>query len=580
MGTNQSRLRTRLAAVIGMLAVGLISVLGAGSAAAEPPYQTDAAITSIDFTNETIQSGSLAQIQATWSLPDNAASPAGLQIELPPALQGRVDSFPMLDDDGVVMGQCTVTATLLYCDFDAAYLAANPRDVTGDVNFWVRVSTQVTEETEVTYDFGNAEATTTVTPPQGTCPSNCGFQGRDNYKWGSYQPDTDTVEWGVAVKAPATGMAGDQDITVVDHPGPNQVITRAWVVQTNQVGTNAQGYERPINWQDMPAEQFTVSGDLTTVSFRSQPGYFYEIRYTTDTTDDGASSEYTNAADITIQGEETVPVTTTVQSQGGSANGSGTNVGRFSITKDVLGDVGAVEGLTYSGTFEVTTPTGAVVDGSFEVVDGQTWTSAEYPRGSTVHLVEVTPTEPGTVTWSDPIFSENDVTLVGGTTTAITLTNEATLRTGAFSVAKTVEGSGASLVPQDASFVVRYSYPAGDGFEAGAGELTVPADGTVVASGQLPVGAVVTLSEVAPAAVQGLTWGEPTFSTSTVTIGADTVVAVGLTNTATVVPPSSTPPQAQMPDTGADVSVGALIGALALITAGATLVVIRRRQQA
>src|SRR5699024_12536472 len=58
-----------------------------------------------------------------------------------------------------------------------------------------------------------------------------------------------------------------------------------------------------------------------------------------------------------------------------------------------------------------------------------------------------------------------------GTTVDVLLTNEHDLNSGHFSVVKALEGSGAGLVPERTEFTVEYSYPAGNGFEAGKGEL-------------------------------------------------------------------------------------------------------------
>ncbi len=603
MRTTQTRLRTRLAAVIGMLAIALSTLLGVGAATAAPPYATEGTITSADFTAETVQSGSAARIDATWSIADNATPPAGFVVDLPADLQGRTASFPLKDEAGVTMGQCTVTATQIYCDLDAAYLAENPRDVHGNLNFWVKVTTEVTEATETTYDIGDAQATTTVTPAPGACTTDCGFTGRTNYKWGAWDASNGTISWGVVVKAPAEGMAGGQQVVVTDHPGPDQEIARVWLVRTNELAVNGQGKLRPANWKTVPTSQYTVSADRSTVTFTSQQGYFYEVRYSTKPTDGGASQTYSNSADISIAGQKTVQVNASVQSQGGGGTGTGTNVGRFSITKEVTGSGAAqAEGLTFSGTYVVRPPSGDTIEGTFEVTDGATWTSDEFPRGSTVELTEITPTEPANVAWADPVFSQPELTLSGGTTTVVTLTNEATLLTGAFSVTKVLDGNGASRVPADATFTVEYSYAAGPGFEGGAGELVVPADGTVVTSGQLPAGAEVTLTEVAPASVDGLTWESATFSPTTVTVGAGEVVEVTLTNTVTRTPtvdettserppseapstggtpPSTggTPPSSGLPETGADVSLPALVGALMLIAAGAALLALRRRQQ-
>lgn len=78
--------------------------------------------------------------------------------------------------------------------------------------------------------------------------------------------------------------------------------------------------------------------------------------------------------------------------------------------------------------------------------------------------------------------------------------------------------------------VVECSYPAGDGFEAGKGELTVRADDTVATCSVLPFGAELTLKEVAPDSVAGGDWTDHELSVDTVTIGEYSTVEVTLTN--------------------------------------------------
>lgn len=610
MGNTRTRASARAGGLVGLLGLLLTLLIGAVPANAAPSYQTQGVVTGVDFVAESTQSGSRAQISADWKLADDPTPPAGFVLALPPELQGRTDSFPVLDDEGVEMGRCSVTATEIRCDLDADYLAANPRDIGGSVTFWVTVKTEVSETTEVSYDFGEVEATTTITPAPGPCSRDCDFVGRASYKWGAYDTAKDTISWGVVVAAPPTGMAGGERVVVTDRPGPDQEIISARLLRTSTVGENGQGKTRPIDYRTVPTREYTISGDRAVVTFTADEGYFYEVRYTTRPTDGAESDEYTNAADVAIEGKKTTTVHTRVENQGGSGSGSGTNVGRFTITKDVIGAtdaVAAVDGVSFSGTYAVTTPGGDVREGTFEVAEGETWTSGEFPRGSVVRLVETTPTAPDTVTWADPVFSENDVVLGSGTTTDVTLTNEATLRTGAFSVAKILDGPAVDRVPADATFTVAYSYPAGPGYEAGSGTLQLPADGTVVRSEQLPVGAVLTLTEVDPAPVDGLTWETAVFSQDTVTIGADQVVAIELTNTTSVtpdvdgtvterpVPPTEVTPPAEvgptapsepvttpasaggLASTGLEPGTTAVITALSLLLAGAALLVVRRR---
>ncbi|WP_407316438.1 choice-of-anchor A family protein [Isoptericola halotolerans] len=105
---------------------------------------------------------------------------------------------------------------------------------------------------------------------------------------------------------------------------------------------------------------------------------------------------------------------------------------------------------------------------------------------------------------------------------------------GGFSVVKEVTGAGAGLVDPGTEFSVEYAATV-DG-EPVAGTLVVPAGGTVVDGPQdLPAGTIVTFAESGLPEVEGVVWGAPEFSPSSVTVTADEVVRVTLTNTADAV---------------------------------------------
>ncbi|MFS0712944.1 DUF5979 domain-containing protein [Microbacterium sp. 2P01SA-2] len=212
------------------------------------------------------------------------------------------------------------------------------------------------------------------------------------------------------------------------------------------------------------------------------------------------------------------------------------DVGSFAIEKKLTGDAAD---LVVDRTFEVGYSWPANGDLGIEAGSGTVTVTADEdavtviaPAGAEVTLSEAPVAITGG-TWAAPTFEPgNTLTLVQDETARITLTNLIDLNTGGFSIHKVVEGNAAGRVPADAEFTVHYAYPAGVGFGAAEGELTVGA-GETVTSPQLPYGAEVTLTEAAPADVEGATWEAPAFSPATVTIGDGTVVEVTLTNTLT-----------------------------------------------
>lgn len=211
------------------------------------------------------------------------------------------------------------------------------------------------------------------------------------------------------------------------------------------------------------------------------------------------------------------------------------DVGAFSVQKSVSG---TGSDLVSDGTeFEVkwSHPAGdgfEAASGTITVTAGGDPVTVEgLPVGAEVTLTEAAPSPIDGGKWLDPKFSKSTFTIVKDQTVTIDLDNPIDLSSGDFEIAKAIDGDGADLVDPQTTFGVDYSYPAGKGFEAGSGTLTVTADGTAVSSGPLPYGATVTLKETAVPVVPGGTWTGHRFDPETITIGDGTTVKVTLTNT-------------------------------------------------
>lgn len=254
------------------------------------------------------------------------------------------------------------------------------------------------------------------------------------------------------------------------------------------------------------------------------------------------------------------------------------DLGSFSIEKSVTG-AGAhlVPGGTVF-TVDYSYPEGPGFDagsGSVEVTTGEPAVVTGIPAGAVVTLTEATPAGVEGGTWQPAQFTDgNVITIAKDKTTQVGLENVIDLNTGAFSVAKKIDGTGKGLIGDDATFTVRYAYPAANGYEAGSGELVVAADGTAVSSSPIPYGAEVTLSEDAPGVVQGGKWTGAKFSTDTVTIGDGTVAEVVLTNTI-----AKNAATGGLPTTGAGADNLLAPAALLLLAAGGTLLAIVRRRK-
>lgn len=116
---------------------------------------------------------------------------------------------------------------------------------------------------------------------------------------------------------------------------------------------------------------------------------------------------------------------------------------------------------------------------------------------------------------------------------------------GRISFSKAIEGNGVAAIPAGTEFTVSYTV---NGVTT---ELPIAMDGSINRTGNLPQGAVVTLSEVNLPAIAGYEWATPVFTGSGVTANGDgtysvtvlgngTTIELGLTNSISqiVVPPA------------------------------------------
>ncbi|MFC7404780.1 DUF5979 domain-containing protein, partial [Georgenia alba] len=235
----------------------------------------------------------------------------------------------------------------------------------------------------------------------------------------------------------------------------------------------------------------------------------------------------------------------------GMENTAEPDPGTFSVQKAIIGGAAGVAGAADpTFAFEYST------DG------GETWTqldvplgeivspSEEFPIGTEVLIREVEPLPevPGVV-WGDPqlfvdgepVDSPATITIGGADepSPAIVMLNTAEPAPGEFTVTKTLQGPAAGDVPPGTEFTVQYTVDGGEPVE-----ISVPV-GESVTIDDVPAGAEVTVTEVSLPDIPGIVWGDPILSVDgvpqegdsvTFTVGADTGVSVGVTNTARYAP--------------------------------------------
>lgn len=233
------RIKRVLGALLAVI-VGILGVLVAAPATAAPTFATEATVSNLAFSKETISTGSDTALSGNWSLPDYPTAPAGFTLTLPEGLRGIAQTFNLLDDDGQPMGECVVTTNEMVCTMDPAYIAANPTKLQGTFNLWMYVRTRVTETTKVTYEFGDASASITVRGSN-NCETDC-YRGERGSKFGEYRQDTGDIRWIVRVPVDKDGMEGGEEVTVTDILGPDQTANESNLTVLGTRALNSIGY--------------------------------------------------------------------------------------------------------------------------------------------------------------------------------------------------------------------------------------------------------------------------------------------------------------------------------------------------
>ncbi|UYO96592.1 DUF5979 domain-containing protein [Microbacterium sp. M28] len=298
-----------------------------------------------------------------------------------------------------------------------------------------------------------------------------------------------------------------------------------------------------------------------------------------------------------VWGETTWTPSSSFLVRGGTAQLEVTNTAveqtRFSVVKEVTGDASSlvpsdtVFPVLWAADLEPQEPLNAGIDAPA--------VSPYLPVGTIVELREgqrpvIDGVQWGPVTWSadgaDLVTEPGGVValhLDGGDAPdpiALTMTNTAdSAPTSAFSIAKTVTGDGAPEVPTDTTYALEYTIDGGE-----VQTTTVRAGETVGVSG-IPSGAELRIREVAPPAVDDVTWEAATWTVDgrAVSTDADGWASVALVEGQSI--EFSLVNHADAPDGGGDlpktggegVAPWVTLAALMLVTAGIVLIATRRR---
>lgn len=345
---------------------------------------------------------------------------------------------------------------------------------------------------------------------------------------------TDTISASQQVCAagdPTGGTAAQLGLTVEarDQIGGGGLTT---VDLTSSVTADAEGNDLTFT---IPEPTLAQPGGGTATGWSRE--YQYVITYTTCTASgamDAPGTAYGNDAEVAGKSY----TASATQNNRGSGTGQGVTRGSVGISKLVTG-AGAdlvPAGTTFTVHVKEIDPTGTTqIEYDLQVpLDGEP-VSGPNPRGTgwTIELSEPTfPSVPG-VTFGAPQFAESTgvtvnedgsvatVALTPDANIAVSLTNTALL--GSISLTKEVTGPAAGLVDPDLEYEVTAAIDVtglGENVPAQPDRTFTVTAGEPYVLANLPIGAVVTFTEVKPADDDTLTWSDPGFTPGSVTVTA------------------------------------------------------------
>ncbi|MBO3725121.1 peptidase [Actinomyces bowdenii] len=354
---------------------------------------------------------------------------------------------------------------------------------------------------------------------------------------GRAAPAPEGYTWGEPVFA--VGKTETNRLTIADRVSTKVTLTNtAELVQvsgTFQVTKTATGVEPPpiegvpgVESHDFPFSYTCSDGQSGTITAKGD-GVAVQADKTFPVGTTCTLSEDTGAAAIdgyTLNppADQTVTIKDPAEPVVTAAfvNAYTRNEGTFTIAKTVQG--GPADAATGTFSFDYICDTGE--QGTLEVPAGSATTSPWIAAGATCTLSENADSAAREGYAVASVLSQDRVTIATKRDVTVTATNTYTRDTGAFSIAKAVEGGA----PDFAKGSFTFAYSCTGGIE---GELTVPGDGTVVTSPRIPAGASCTLTEDAASAAREGYAVASTLSQDSVTIAKDQTAAVTATNTYT-----------------------------------------------
>lgn len=240
---------------------------------------------------------------------------------------------------------------------------------------------------------------------------------------------------------------------------------------------------------------------------------------------------------IDIVGGVTTPVTVTNTFEATPAPAPAT--GSFTVAKALAVPTGSIpDGTTFTVNYRVgdgdAIPLSIPADGTPQTVSG-------LPAGAVVTFEESTPAPIPGLLWTAGTLSERSISIVGGISTAVIVTNtyEATpsapAPTGSVGISIEIDAPD-GLIPDGTEVEVTYEIAGGEPIT-----ISVPADGSVFTIEDLPLGTTITFTELRLPGIDGVTWTGNDLPLAPIEVTGDLTTAVTVTTSDEAISPTPTP---------------------------------------
>ncbi len=239
-------------------------------------------------------------VGVNWAVPDGAKPGDTFSLQLPPELVALTHSFELKDSSGQVIATAQVVNGVVV--FTLTDYVKTHKNVQGVANFKTQFSKKVTPEQPIALDFGPAGKVTVT--PSGDSPRDRNQPIKYGYwvdRSGNYSAaPTNRIRW--VIESPRGAF---NNALFEDQLGAGQRNDCSSLVGGVSTGFDANG--EVSGWAGVPAGGLTVNSctaNAFSVNIASIPqDKIVSLSYIAEITDP-AQSSFTNAADVTVDGEK------------------------------------------------------------------------------------------------------------------------------------------------------------------------------------------------------------------------------------------------------------------------------------